>query len=115
MRIDHHLCIGEVVEGGDRAVPDTDPFLDHLDDRSQAVGGAGDCSQDPVLIRNVLVLVYAVNDVERFIVDRCCDQDRADTFLEVRGDALRSPELTGCLDYELDPGFLPGDFVRILE
>ncbi|HMT05013.1 MAG TPA: hypothetical protein PKD76_05660 [Solirubrobacterales bacterium] len=38
--IDDDLGVGQVVKGGDRSVPDSDPFMDDLDDGRQAVGGA---------------------------------------------------------------------------
>ncbi len=38
--IDHNLRIGGVMNGGDDTVFDTDLFVQHLDHRGQAVGGA---------------------------------------------------------------------------
>src|SRR5690606_24433236 len=39
--VEDGLGVGEIVDGGHRAVADTQVFMDHLDHRRQAVGGAG--------------------------------------------------------------------------
>ena len=64
--IHHHLGVGHIVQGGDRAVADAEALVHHLHHRRQAVGGAGGGGEQAVTIGVVEVVVDAVDDVECF-------------------------------------------------
>jgi len=65
--IHHHLGVGHIVQGGDRTVANAEALLHHLHHRRQAVGGAGGSGEQAMAEWVVVVLIDAINDIERLL------------------------------------------------
>ena len=112
--INHHLGVGDVVEGGDRTVADAEAFLHHLHHRCQAIGGAGGGGQQAVAAGVVEVVVDAVDDVECFRSgdhpfhrtghNHPLQAHRTEVGLEGGGGF----ELAAAFEHQLHTGLLPG-------
>ena len=112
-RVDDRLGVRQVVQRRDRPVADADALVDDLDDRRQAVRGAGRRGDDVVPRRVVAVVVDADDDVQRAVVlDGRGDDDLAHAALEVRLERLGRAEPPGALEHDVDAGRVPGHVAR---
>ena len=74
--VDGLLGGGVGVDGGHEAFLEAEAFLEqHMDERRQAVGGAGGVGNDVVLGRIVLVVVHAHHDRDVLVLGRGGDDD----------------------------------------
>jgi hypothetical protein len=98
------------VDGGDLAVADTDGFVDHLDDRREAIGGARRRRHDGVTGRVIKVLVDADNDIEhRGVLNRRRDDDALSAAIKVALQGGGRQELAGRLQNDVDADVTPRD------
>ncbi|MNV60622.1 hypothetical protein D3C71_1530920 [compost metagenome] len=82
--VENALGVGQVVDGGDRAVADAQVLVNYLDHRGQAIGGAGSGGDDTVLRRVEQVLVDAHHHVQRaFLLHRSADHHAFDALVQV--------------------------------
>ena len=88
-------------------------FVDHLDHRRQAVGGARRRSDDAVLRGVVQVVVDADHDVEHIAhLHGRGDDDTFGATVEVALQGLGAQELAGALQHQVDTQVPPGDLGR---
>lgn len=102
--VDDGLGVGEVVQGGEHAVLDAEGFVDDLDDRCNAVGGAAGVGDDVVDGGVVEVIVAAHDDVEDVIFDGSGDDDFFDSGIEVSLQGGSVAELAGAFEDDVDAG-----------
>ncbi len=82
--IEDALGIGQIVDRGNRTMADPQVFMDHLDHRGEAVGGAGGCGNDPVLRWIEQRVIDPHDDIERpGFLDRRADDDTLDALVEI--------------------------------
>ena len=73
--IQNSLVIGIGVNGGHKASSDTKGIIQYLDNRCQAVCGAGSIRDDGVICRIIDFFIYTHNDGCIFILARCSDNN----------------------------------------
>ena len=101
-RIDDHLGVGDVVDGRDHAMFDAEPFVDDLDHRCQAVGGAAGVRDDLVAgLQRLLVHPHDDHGVD-LVLRRDGQEDLLGAGLEVLGARLAGGEDPGGLHDEVD-------------
>ena len=111
--IDGLLGSGVSVDGGHQAFGDAETFLQqHVDERREAVRGAGSIGDDVVDSRVVLVVVDADDDGDVFILGRSGDDDLLGAGVDVTLGLGGFGEETSGLDDDLDAEGLPRQFGR---
>jgi hypothetical protein len=100
-RVQDDLIVGVAVDGGHDAGRDAEGVVEDLDDRREAVCGAGGVGDDVVLGGDVLVVVDAEDDGEVLVLGRGRDDDLLDGGAEVRLGLLRVGEEAGGFDDDL--------------
>ena len=111
--VDGLLGSGVSVDGGHQAFGDAETFLQqHVDERREAVRGAGSIGDDVVDSRVVLVVVDADDDGDVFILGRSGDDDLLGAGFDVTLGLGGFGEETGGLDDDLDAEGLPRQFGR---
>ena len=102
------------MDGGHQALLNADAFLeDDMDQRSEAVGGAGSVGNDRVLGRVILVLVDAHDNGLDIALARSRDDDFLGTGCEVTGGSGRIGEQAGGFDNVINAHLAPGQIGRI--
>ncbi len=61
--IHHHLCIGDIVQGRDQPVDDSQLLLNHLYDRRNAIGRAGSGGDQVVHSGIVQVIITSHHNI----------------------------------------------------
>ena len=112
-RIDHHIGVGGIMDGGDLAVADADRFVQHLHHRRQAVGGAG-CRGEQAMLRWLIeMIVDADDDIERAgLLHRRGDDHALHAAGEVAVELLGLEELAGAFEHDIAAEIAPGDGIR---
>src|SRR6185437_4492905 len=82
-RVEDDLVIGVAVDRGHDAAGDAEGIVEDLDDRCEAVGGAGGIGDDVVLRRVVLVVIDAEDDGDVLVAGRGRDDHLFDGRAEV--------------------------------
>jgi hypothetical protein len=95
------------VNGGHEATDNTELVVQHLGDRSQAVGGAGSVGDD--VLASVGVVVYAVNEHRSSVLGRSGHDHLLGTSLQVSLSELGGEEETGGLNNNVGVESAPGD------
>ena len=110
----HRLLRGGVgMDGGHQAFLNAKALLEeHVDERSEAVGGAARVGDDVVLGGVVLVVVHAHHDGDVLALGRGGDDDLLGTGDEVALGLLGLGEEAGGLDDDVHVVSLPGELVR---
>ena len=102
--------IGRVVYGGDLTVPNPDRFVDHLDHRCQAIGGARSRSHDRMLRRIIERVVDPENDIQDAAdLDRCGNDHPLGTTVKMALQGLGGEQLAGALKHHVDTKLAPGN------
>ena len=110
-RIDDDIGIRRVVNGRDLAVADAERFMHDLNDRREAIGGAGGRRQQPMLARVIAVIIDADHDVERRrILDRRRDDDAAHAAIEIALQLIRFQKFAGAFEHDLNAEITPWHF-----
>ena len=82
--VEDALGVGQVVDGCDGAVFDTQVFVDHLDHRGEAVGGARGRRDNAMLRRVEQLLVNTHDDIKRSgLLHRRADHHALHTLIEI--------------------------------
>ena len=111
-RVDHHLRVGDVVDGRDHAVLDADPLVEDFDNWRQAIGGTGRGGPQTVRRRVVQVIIDAHDDVQRTGLDRRCYDHGFYAGTEVFVELFGRSELPTAFQYDVDAGLGPRDLAR---
>ncbi len=111
-RVDDHLGVGGIVDGGNDAVLDADLFMQNFHHRSQAVGGAAGGGEQMVLDRVVEVVVDPHDDVQRPLFDRGGDDHLFHPAIIIGLQQLGGAKLARRFDDDIDPQLIPGDLAR---
>ena len=105
--IDNGLSVGNVMDGGHGAVPDAQPCVHDFDHRRQTVGGTGCGGDDPVPVGIVLIMVYAVDNVQRGLRKRRRNQHLLYALVEVRLQRRLALEFAGTIQEQIDAPAAP--------
>ena len=111
-RIDQRLRVGHVVQRRDLTVHDSDPLVDHLHHRREAVGRTRGRRQQIVALWLVEMIIDPDDDVQRVALDRSGHDHLADTLAKVDLEALPGAEPAGALEHDLDTELTPGHVAR---
>ena len=118
--IHHHLGVGDVVQGGDRAVADAELLMHHLHHRRQAVGGAGGGRNQPMPLGLIELVVDTENNIQRlltgdFTLHRAGHDHPPKTWdIEVGLQGFWRFQLAAALQNHFHPCLLPGHGAGVL-
>ena len=109
-RIDHHIGVGGIMDGGDLAVADADGFVQHLHHRRQAVGGAGCRGEQAMLPWLIEMIVDTDDNIERAsLLHRGGDDHALHAASEVAVELLGLEEFAGAFEHHIAAEVAPGD------
>jgi hypothetical protein len=113
-RVDDRLGVGQRMHGGDRAMADADALVEHLDQRRQAVGGAGGGADHAVHRRVEALVVDADHHVQcASFLDRRGDHHPGHALVQVGLQQRLLPEFPGGLDHDVAAGPVAGVDVAV--
>ncbi|MCY1298930.1 hypothetical protein D9M70_484390 [compost metagenome] len=112
--VERRLVVRVGVDRGHEAVVDADGIVQDLDDRNQAVRGAG-CVGDDQVVLGQLVMVDAVDDRQVSAVGRSRNDDALGAGGQVRCSLVAGGEDAGALHRDVDAEFLVRKRCRILD
>jgi hypothetical protein len=108
-----HLVVGVGVDGGHQAGFQADGVVQRLDQRGQAVGGAGSVRDDGVgRLQHVLVDAEDDGGVD-ILAARCRDDDLLGAALQVGRSLFLGGEEAGALQHDVHAQLAPWDFGRV--
>src|SRR5882762_3539714 len=101
------------MDGGNHAVPYPDPFVNHVDDWSEAICGAGGGGDEMVLVGIIQMIVHAHDDVQSALLDRRRDDHFFHAGLEVKLELLFGAKFAARLQHDIDSQIAPRDVGKI--
>ena len=107
--VEQALVVGVGVDRGHHSLPEAELLVEHLDHRSETVGGAGGVREDVVGVGPVAVLVHAHHDGQVLALRRGGDDHLAGAGGEVLSGVLAGGEDAGGLDDDADSQPIPAE------
>ena len=108
--VDHDIGVGRIVDGRDLSVPDSDRFVDDLDDRRETIRRARRRRQQPMSGGIVEVVVDADHDVERrLVLDGSRNDHSFDAPVEIGLKLIWLQELSSAFQHDVAAKIAPSD------
>ena len=111
--VEERLAVGVGVDGGDQAAMEAEAVVQHLDHRSQAVGGAARVGDDVVAVGVVGVVVDAEHQSDVDVLAWRAHDHLAGAGGQVAARALAVTEEAGRLDDHVHPQLPPWQAARV--